>query len=63
MQSLVHDHAPEKLGYLTALSVEPVFECLAPNGLLTSNQKKEWGTLFTITQEEMRDGKRVEFPE
>jgi S1-C subfamily serine protease len=44
--SLLKDHAPEELGYLTVLSVEPILECLEHNGMMTAGLTAAWGDLF-----------------
>lgn len=45
--SLVRNGAPEELGYLTVLTVEPILECLAAHGLLTRELASLWDGLFT----------------
>lgn len=37
-QSLVKDHAPEELGYLTVLSIKPVLECLEAHKLVETSR-------------------------
>ena len=44
-KSLVRNNAPEELGYLTVLSVEPIYECLAQNDLLTKSHRELFGDL------------------
>ncbi len=44
--SLVKNHLPEESGYLTVLSVEPIYECLAQHGLLTDQHRELFGDLF-----------------
>ena len=45
-KSLVRNNVPEELGYLTVLSVEPIYECLAQNDLLTKSHREFFGDLF-----------------
>ena len=44
--SLIRDDAPAELGYLTVLSVEPIYNCLGQNGLLTKAHTELFGDLF-----------------
>lgn len=44
--SLLKNSAVEEQGYLTALTVEPILECLGQHGLLPSDLSEEWGDLF-----------------
>ncbi|WP_083294665.1 S1 family peptidase [Burkholderia plantarii] len=41
-QSLVMNGQPEQIGYMTVLSVEPIYECLAAHKLLPAQQAEEW---------------------
>ena len=45
--SLVKNGAPEELGYLTVLSVEPILHCLADNLMLPKHLAELWDGLFT----------------
>ncbi|MBA1142835.1 S1 family peptidase [Mesorhizobium neociceri] len=45
--SLVKNHSPEELGYLTVLTVEPILECLAAHELLPRAVALTWDGLFT----------------
>lgn len=45
--SLVRDHAPEELGYLTVLTVEPILECLGHHRLLPAALAELWDGQFT----------------
>lgn len=47
--SLVKNGAPEELGYLTVLSVEPILHCLADNLMLPKALAEMWDGLFTET--------------
>lgn len=42
VESLVNDQKPAELGFLTALGVEPIYECLAQAKLLPKAQREEW---------------------
>lgn len=50
--SLLKNGAPEELGYLTVLTVEPILECLGVNELLPVDLALEWDGLFTAKTEE-----------
>ncbi|MZR30233.1 trypsin-like peptidase domain-containing protein [Sneathiella litorea] len=41
-QSLIQGGQPAELGFLSVLSVEPIYECLAQNKLLPDCQKERW---------------------
>jgi hypothetical protein len=45
--SLVRNHAPEELGYLTVLTVEPIIDCLALHRLMPKALAEQWEGLFT----------------
>lgn len=45
-QSLVKNNLPEELGYLTVLSVEPIYQCLADNDLMPSQGHDLFPNLF-----------------
>ena len=45
-QSLLNDGAPEQLGFFTAISVEPMYVCLADNKLLPECQAEGWDGLW-----------------
>ena len=45
--SLVKNHAPEELGYLTVLTVEPILECLGAHKLMPNEVAEIWNGLFT----------------
>lgn len=47
ISSSVKDHAPEELGYMTVLTVEPILECLAANRLMSKDLAETWDGLFT----------------
>jgi hypothetical protein len=49
--SLLKNSAPEELGYLTVLTVEPILECLAEHGLLPRDVAELWDGLFTANIE------------
>lgn len=49
--SLLKNGAPEELGYLTVLTVEPILECLGKNDLLTQELALIWDGLFTANTE------------
>lgn len=49
--SLLKNDAPEELGYLTVLTVEPILECLAIHGLLPADLALQWDGLFTAKTE------------
>lgn len=56
--SLLKNDAPEELGYLTVLTVEPILECLGGNGLLPRQLALQWNGLFTAETEYFGDPKR-----
>ena len=41
-ESLLYDNKPTELGYLTVLTVEPIFVCLQHHGLVPKEQKEGW---------------------
>lgn len=45
-QSLVMNNEPEQLGYMTVISVEPVYQCLADHKMLPRVQSDMWGGLW-----------------
>lgn len=45
-QSLVMNNEPEQLGYMTVISVEPVYQCLADHKMLPRVQSDQWGGLW-----------------
>lgn len=45
--SLLKNGAPEELGYLTVLTVEPILECLGAHRLLPKALAEQWDGLFT----------------
>lgn len=47
--SLLKNNAPEELGYLTVLTVEPILECLGIHKLLPEDLALIWDGLFTST--------------
>lgn len=49
--SLVKNGAPEELGYLTVLTVEPILECLGHHYLLPHDLVLMWNGLFTSSEE------------
>jgi S1-C subfamily serine protease len=49
--SLLKNGAPEELGYLTVLTVEPILECLGAHGLLPKDLAAQWAGLFTAETE------------
>jgi hypothetical protein len=49
--SLLKNGAPEELGYLTVLTVEPILECLGAHGLLPKALAEQWDGLFTAETE------------
>lgn len=49
--SLLKNGAPEELGYLTVLTVEPILECLGVHGLLPKSLAEQWDGLFTAETE------------
>ncbi len=49
--SLLKNGAPEELGYLTVLTVEPILECLGAHGLLPRTLAEQWDGLFTAETE------------
>jgi S1-C subfamily serine protease len=57
-KSLIKDYAPEELGYLTVLTVEPILECLAAHRLLPRNLALEWDGLFTSVTEHFGNAER-----
>lgn len=46
-QSLVKDSLPEEFGYLTVLSVEPIYQCMADNDLMPAQVSDLFPGLFT----------------
>lgn len=56
--SLLKNGAPEELGYLTVLTVEPILECLAANGLLPRALALQWDGLFTAVKQYFGDPER-----
>lgn len=46
-QSLLNDGAPEQLGFFTAISVEPMYICLADNRVLPECQAEDWDGFWT----------------
>ena len=44
--SLVKNEAPEELGFLTIIGVEPILECLGAHGILPKKDAELWGDLF-----------------
>lgn len=49
--SLLKNGAPEELGYLTVLTVDPILECLGTHGLLPVAVALQWDGLFTAKTE------------
>ncbi|MEQ7922488.1 serine protease [Xanthomonas sp. WHRI 1810A] len=45
-QSLVMNNEPEQLGYMTVISVEPIYQCLADNKMLPRAQSAQWDGLW-----------------
>lgn len=37
--ALVHDHGATETGFMTVLSIEPIYDCLEKNGMLPAGQK------------------------
>ncbi|MDX0840012.1 hypothetical protein GOD96_29365 [Sinorhizobium medicae] len=56
--SLLKNGAPEELGYLTVLTVEPILECLAASGLLPRELALQWDGLFTAVTQYFGDPER-----
>ena len=55
-QSLIQDGQPSELGYLTVLSIEPIYECLAQKKLLPECQKEGWNDFWnTETADFIKD--------
>lgn len=48
MQSLLADGKPPELGFLTVLSVEPIYVCLSEHRLLPACQSEEWGGFWNV---------------
>ncbi len=44
--SLIRNGQPEELGYMTVLSVEPIWECLGAHDLITGEDRELWSDLF-----------------
>jgi len=45
-QSLVKNSLPEELGYLTVLTIEPIYQCLADNDFMPTQMKELFPDLF-----------------
>lgn len=45
-QSLVMNNEPEQLGYMTVISVEPIYQCLADHKMLPRVQSDQWDGLW-----------------
>lgn len=45
-QSLISDHSSAELGFLSVMSVEDVFVCLAHHKILPEVQKADWGDFW-----------------
>jgi hypothetical protein len=54
-QSLLTQDNPAELGYMTAISIEPVYQCLADHKLLPDAQAAMWGDWWNSTSLEFYD--------
>jgi hypothetical protein len=50
-QSLTQNELPTELGYMAAIGVEPIYECLASHKLLPDCQTAEWDGLWNTTSQ------------
>jgi hypothetical protein len=48
-QSATRDHAPAETGFLSVISVEPLYECLAHHKLMPNAQKESWDGFWNST--------------